>query len=145
MAKRQRLHRLTDVIELFHATYAATGTSGQRATTRFQPHKSTAGKINLHFKSVTGRHNVHAIDFTRAVNDPFRQRNPIAKCVRSFGEAIITTCEMPLYTSATGTSSATSSSWEDCKSSRFQRVNWREVVKSVTFRTSSDSILFTFF
>lgn len=54
LRERQRLNRPTNIIELFHAANTAAGASGQRATTLFQPHKSTAGKLNLHFKSVTG-------------------------------------------------------------------------------------------
>ena len=73
LGKRQRLHGLSDIVELLNAAYAAAGAPGQRATALFQPHKAAAGEFDLHFKAVASLHHVHAVDLLRMVNDAFRE------------------------------------------------------------------------
>jgi hypothetical protein len=71
LGKRQRLHRLANIVELLNAAYAAAGAPGQRATALFQPHKTAAGEFNLHFQAVAGLHHVHAVDLAPVLNNPF--------------------------------------------------------------------------
>jgi hypothetical protein len=96
LSKRQWRNGFANIVELLNATHAAAGTPGQRAAALFQPHKAAAGEFDLHFKAVAGLHHVHAVDLLRMLNDAFREGKPMANSSRSFGEAIITTCEIPL-------------------------------------------------
>jgi hypothetical protein len=96
LSKRQWRNGFANIVELLNATHAAAGTPGQRAAALFQPHKAAAGEFDLHFKAVASLHHVHAVDLLRMVNDAFREGKPMANSSRSFGEAIITTCEIPL-------------------------------------------------
>lgn len=71
LGERQRLDRLTNIIELLDAADPAAGAPGQRATPGFQPHKTPAGEFNLHLKAVAHRHHVHAENLPPMLNNPF--------------------------------------------------------------------------
>ena len=73
LGERQGNNRFTNIVKLFNAAHAASGTSGQRPSTLFKPHKAAAGEFDLHFETVAGRHDVHAVDLLRMGNDAFRE------------------------------------------------------------------------
>lgn len=64
----------------------------------------------MDFKSaVAGICNINPADFISGFNNAFGKGKTDRKIVEVFGLAIITTWEIPLYTRATGVSSATQS------------------------------------
>jgi hypothetical protein len=85
LSKRQRGYRFANIVELFNAANPAASAPGQRATALFQPHKAATGKLDLHFKAITGLNHVHAVDILRVLNDAFRKGKADGEQVEIFG------------------------------------------------------------
>lgn len=117
-------------LRLFHATYACNRcVRPARDDALFSYINRRLERSICTSKSVTGRFGIHAIDFTRRLSMIPSDRTPL-QMRRIFPEAIrLTTCEMPLYTSATGTQQHHQVGGLQILA--FQS-RWREVVKSIT-------------